>query len=94
MDGGYLRCTGGIYPAQLLYQELGDRACEKIKAAITEAMAGAYPVKAMLDPYKPGRFDRASAFRHGENGALEDRRSALPRQLRRQRPRRIRGCGI
>jgi type III restriction enzyme len=53
LDGGYLRCTGGTYPAQLIYQELADRACERIKAAITEAMVGEHPIKAMLDPYNP-----------------------------------------
>jgi type III restriction enzyme len=27
LDGGYLRCTGDTYPAQLIYQDLADRAC-------------------------------------------------------------------
>jgi len=53
LDGGCLRCIGGTYPAQLIYQELADRACERIKAAITEAMIGEHPVKAVLDPYNP-----------------------------------------
>jgi type III restriction enzyme len=53
LDGGYLRCTGGTYPAQLIYQDIADRACERIKRAITESMAGEYPVKAVLDPYNP-----------------------------------------
>jgi type III restriction enzyme len=53
LDGGYLRCTGGTYPAQLIYQDIADRACERIKAAITESMVGEHPVKAVLDPYNP-----------------------------------------
>jgi type III restriction enzyme len=53
LDAGYLRCTGGTYPAQLIYQDLADRACERIKAAITEAMIGEHPVKAVLDAYNP-----------------------------------------
>jgi hypothetical protein len=63
LDGGYLRCTGGTHPAQLIYQDLADRACERIKAAITEAMVGEHPIKAVLDPYNPAgstahvRFD-------------------------------------
>jgi type III restriction enzyme len=63
IDGGYLRCTGGTYPAQLIYQDLADRACERIKAAITAAMIGEHPLKAVLDPYNPAgstahvRFD-------------------------------------
>ncbi len=50
---GYLRCTGGTYPAQLIYQEIADMACERIKAAITETLVGERPVKAILDPYNP-----------------------------------------
>jgi len=53
LDGGYLRCTGGTYPAQLLYQEIADMACERIKAAITLTLAGDNPVKAILDAYNP-----------------------------------------
>ncbi|MEZ4701966.1 MAG: DEAD/DEAH box helicase family protein [Rhodothermales bacterium] len=48
-----LRCTGGTYPAQLMYQELADMACERITAGITRALIGERPVKAVLDPYNP-----------------------------------------
>ncbi|MGY2882745.1 BPTD_3080 family restriction endonuclease [Thermostichus sp. OS-CIW-28] len=50
---GYLRCTGGTYPAQLLYREISDMACERIKAAITESLVGKRPIKAIVDPYNP-----------------------------------------
>ena len=50
---GYLVCKGGTYPAQLMYQELADRACEIITAGITNSHANRYPVKAMLDPFNP-----------------------------------------
>ncbi len=53
LDGGYLKCTGGTYPAQLIYQEIADMASERIKAAITEAMAGENPIKAVLEGYNP-----------------------------------------
>ena len=53
LDGGYLRCTGGTTPAQLLYQEIADMACERIKAAITAATVGDRPIKAILDAYNP-----------------------------------------
>jgi len=53
LDGGYCRCTGGTYIAQLIYQELADMACNRIKAAITEAMEGDRPIKAILDAYNP-----------------------------------------
>ena len=48
-----LICKGGTYPAQLVYQELADMACERITAAITRAMVGQRPIKAILDPYNP-----------------------------------------
>jgi type III restriction enzyme len=48
-----LVCKGGTYPAQLMYQELADMACNKITAAITRAHMDQRPMKAMLDPYNP-----------------------------------------
>ncbi|MBX3707134.1 MAG: DEAD/DEAH box helicase family protein [Pseudomonadales bacterium] len=48
-----LTCRGGTYPAQLMYQELADMACERITAGITRALVGERPVKAVLDPYNP-----------------------------------------
>ncbi len=50
---GCLVCKGGTYPAQLMYQELADMACERITDAITQAEIGSRPVKAVLDPYNP-----------------------------------------
>lgn len=49
----YLVCKGSTYPAQLMYQELADMACERITAAITRAEIGSRPVKAVLDPFNP-----------------------------------------
>jgi type III restriction enzyme len=48
-----LICKGGTYPAQLMYQELTDMACERITASITRALVGERPIKALLDPYNP-----------------------------------------
>ncbi|MBU4263016.1 MAG: DEAD/DEAH box helicase family protein [Proteobacteria bacterium] len=48
-----LVCKGSTYPAQLMYQELADMACERITAAITRAEQGNRPIKAVLDPYNP-----------------------------------------
>ncbi|WP_431066230.1 BPTD_3080 family restriction endonuclease [Methylotuvimicrobium sp.] len=48
-----LECKGGTYPAQLMYQELADMACERITAAITRTLVGTRPIKAVLDPYNP-----------------------------------------
>lgn len=49
----YLVCKGDTYPAQLMYQELADMACNKITAAITRKFIGEHPIKALLDPYNP-----------------------------------------
>ena len=48
-----LECKGGTYPAQLIYQELADLACNRITAAITRSHIDEKPIKAMLDPYNP-----------------------------------------
>ena len=48
-----LVCKGGTYPAQLMYQELADMACERITAGITRSLMGERPIKAVLSPYNP-----------------------------------------
>ena len=40
LDGGYLHCTGGTYPAPLMYKEIADRACERIAPRITPSLVG------------------------------------------------------
>ncbi len=49
----HLVCKGGTYPAQLMYQELADMACERITNGIVESLQGERPIKAVLDPYNP-----------------------------------------
>jgi len=45
---------GGCYPAQLMYQELADMACERITKGIVEAEREKNrSIKAVLDPYNP-----------------------------------------
>jgi type III restriction enzyme len=46
-----LICTGGTYPAQILYRNLADMACERITAAITADTIGKSPIKVLLDAY-------------------------------------------
>jgi type III restriction enzyme len=48
-----LVCKGGTYPAQLIYRQLANMACDRISAAITRAHIGERAVVAMLDPYNP-----------------------------------------
>ena len=49
----HLDCQGGTYPAQVGYRAIADMACERIKAAITEAHREDNPVKAVIDAYNP-----------------------------------------
>jgi type III restriction enzyme len=51
----HLECKADTYPAQLLYLELADRACERIKQAIDRANIekGNSQIQAVLDPYNP-----------------------------------------
>jgi type III restriction enzyme len=50
---GYLECKGGTRPAQLMYKELADMACNRITAAIVSELADSRPIQPMLDPYNP-----------------------------------------
>jgi len=57
-----LVCKGGTYPAQLMYQELADMACERITAAITRKEMDRRPIKALPDPYNPAGSTRHVNF--------------------------------
>lgn len=50
---GYLKLTGNTRTAQLMYQDIANKACERIKKAITEATSSDKPVKVILDAYNP-----------------------------------------
>lgn len=58
----HLTCSGGTYPAQLLYYDIADRVAEKIMAAITRGTVGGGAVKAMLDPYNDTGSTRHVSF--------------------------------
>jgi len=66
-----LVCKGGTYPAQLMYQERADMACERITAAITRAEIGNRPVKAVLDPYNPVGSTARVNFNTSKNDRYE-----------------------
>jgi type III restriction enzyme len=57
-----LDCKSGTYPAQLMYQELADLACERITAGITRAHQDKRDIKAVLDPYNPTGSTRHVSF--------------------------------
>lgn len=59
---GYLRCSGGTYPAQLRYKMLADMACERITAGIVADFVDRKPVKALFDPYNPTSSTRFVNF--------------------------------
>lgn len=49
-----LECKGGTYPAQLMYRELADMACQRITKGITaKELQKGRQVKAILDPFNP-----------------------------------------
>ncbi len=58
-----LVCKGQTFPAQLMYQELADMACERITAAVTRTHQKESPIKALLDPFNPNGSSRFVNFR-------------------------------
>ena len=58
----HLVCRGGTFPAQLMYLELADMACERIHRGIVSHHEGDRPVKAILDPYNPWGSTAAVRF--------------------------------
>ncbi|QQR75736.1 MAG: DEAD/DEAH box helicase family protein [Holophagales bacterium] len=58
----HLVCKGGTYPAQLLYLELADLACQRIHRGIVASHAGTSPITAMLDPYNAAGSTRHVHF--------------------------------
>ena len=69
-----LVCKGATYPAQLMYRELADMACNRITAGITNALEDHRPIKVLLDPYNPTgstahvRFNTSRADRWDTSG--------------------------
>ena len=82
-----LVCKGGTYPAQLMYQELADMACERITAGITRALVGERPIKAVLDPYNPTGSTAHVNFTTSKTDRWQTDAAPLPRQLGRPRQR-------
>ena len=58
----HLTCRGDTYPAQVLYKDLADLACDRIIRAITKQYVGNRPVRAILDPYNPTGSTRQVHF--------------------------------
>ena len=67
----HLECKGGTHPAQLMYLQLADMACEKITAAITRRFLDERPIKALLDPYNPTGSTRHVRFNTSKESRWE-----------------------
>ena len=69
----HLVCHGNTYPAQLMYQEFKDMACNRITDGITREFIGERPIKVMLDPYnqigstRRVKFNTSKTFRWETN---------------------------
>jgi type III restriction enzyme len=48
-----LICEGGTYPAQLMYLELADMACNRITDGINQRFLGERRIGVLVDPYNP-----------------------------------------
>ena len=59
---GHLVCKGGTQPAQLLYLELADVACERITRGIIAHHMDENPLTAVLDPWNPAGSTRHVRF--------------------------------
>jgi type III restriction enzyme len=62
IDDGYLICKGGTFPAQLLYQEIADKAVDRIYLACLPGPQGEKRIKAIPDPYNPAGSTRFVNF--------------------------------
>lgn len=67
----WLVCKGDTYPAQLMYKQLADLACERITAAITRAEMDSSPVRALPDPYNPEGSTRHVSFNTSKQSRWE-----------------------
>jgi type III restriction enzyme len=66
-----LVCQGDTFPAQLMYQELADMACNKITAGITRKLIGEKPIKAILDSFNPIGTTMAVSFNTSKTNRWE-----------------------
>ena len=69
---GYLVCKGGTYPAQLMYQELADMACERITAAITRSVHGRAPDQSGARPVQSNRLHDSRQVQHVQDDSVGD----------------------
>ena len=58
----HLDCVGDTNPAQLMFLELADMACQKITDGIVEAHQGSRPITPVLDTYNPEGSTRHVRF--------------------------------
>ena len=81
IDEGYLVCKGGTFPAQLLYQEIADKAADRIYLACQRGPGGDKRIKAIPDPYNPAGSTTHVSFTTSKKTRWRNLARALPRQL-------------
>jgi type III restriction enzyme len=57
-----LACTGGTFPAYLLWRAIGDKAAERLYRACVEGAAGAGTLRPIMDPYNETGSSRFVGF--------------------------------
>ena len=62
LDGGYLVCSGGTKPGQLLYREIVEMSAQLIYMACQREEGGNRRIKAILDAYNPKGSTRHVSF--------------------------------
>ena len=84
-----LVCKGGTYPAQLMYQELADMACNRITAGITRQFVGDAPDQGPARSLQSHRLHAPRSLQHVARRPLGHQRPAAeePHQLGRARQR-------
>ena len=62
LEGGYLVCKGGTLKAMVTYQEIAEKAAERIYMACYRSQEGEQRIKAILDAFNPSGSSRHVGF--------------------------------
>ena len=81
IDEGYLVCKGGTFPAQLLYQEIADKAVERIYLACQRGLVRREADQGDPRPVQPRGLHQPRQLHDQQEDPVRDLARALPRQL-------------
>ena len=76
-----LVCKGGTYPAQLMYQELADMACERITAGHYTKAGGRMPDQGSARSVQSDGLNGSREFHNVKARPLGNRFAPMPYQL-------------